>query len=348
VAIIKDTALFKLIRDYFKVYLPNQRSLSAHTIRSYRTAMDSFLDFVKAANNVPLHQVTFKMLNSQTLSDYLDGIERNGCAVSTRNLRLSCVRAFFSYAADMDCTTTIYKSEVLKVPIKKSKDKSFVKHMSENAVKVLLEQPNPATKKGLRNQFIMLLMYDTAARVGEITQIRICDLRLGETPTIMLHGKGNKIRTVPLMKQAVVHFKNYLTVYHPGESEYSQEYLFYTTTHGQKVPMNESTIRKMIAAFGIRAKECCHEVPDSVHPHLLRHSRAMHLYQHGMDLTLVSQWLGHAQFETSLIYAYADTEKKRKAIEKATVARSPLRSQMNSDRYVVDDEEMLKQLYGLR
>lgn len=81
---------------------------------------------------------------------------------------------------------------------------------------------------------------------------------------------------------------------------------------------------------------------------MFRHSRAMHLYQHGMDLTLISQWLGHAQLETTLIYAHADTEQKRKAIEQATPADSPLKAHLNAEKYQVTDDEMLERLYGLK
>ena len=79
----------------------------------------------------------------------------------------------------------------------------------------------------------------------------------------------------------------------------------------------------------------------------IRHSRAMHLYQHGMDLSLLQQWLGHAQIETTYIYAYADTEHKRKAIEKSTAVNNPLRSKNSAKRFTVNDEQTLKKLYGL-
>ena len=87
-------------------------------------------------------------------------------------------------------------------------------------------------------------------------------------------------------------------------------------------------------------------MPDNLHPHHFRHSRAMYLYQHGMDLALVSQWLGHANLETTLIYAHADTEMKRKAIEKASTGICEIDIGVN-DSNVLDDD-VLKRLYGLR
>jgi hypothetical protein len=74
----------------------------------------------------------------------------------------------------------------------------------------------------------------------------------------------------------------------------------------------------------------------------------MHLYRRGMDLTLVSQWLGHARLVTTLVYAHADTEQKRRAIEEATSPDSPLKEKLNAARFTIDDEDVLKRLYGLR
>jgi site-specific recombinase XerD len=220
--------------------------------------------------------------------------------------------------------------------------------MSEQAVKVLLEQPSPLTKKGLRDRFIILLMDDTAARLQELIDIRLCDIKLGKTPVIILNGKGSKTRSVPLMKKTVEQYKNYIRAFHPDEGLYSDQPLFYTMRYQMKTPLGSSTVRKLIISYGAAARQCSAEVPAHVHPHMLRHSRAMHLYQHGMDLTLVSQWLGHVRLETTLIYAHADTEHKRKAIAAATPANSPLRGRLNAKRFTVSDENTLKQLYGLK
>ena len=89
----------------------------------------------------------------------------------------------------------------------------------------------------------------------------------------------------------------------------------------------------------------CHEIPENVHPHLFRHSRAMHLYQGGMDLTMVSQWLGHANLQTTLIIAHTDMEQKRMAIELAEYSGSPTKKNPSTGRHTVSDEETLKKLY---
>jgi len=343
-----DTVLFGLVHDFFKVYMPNQKRSSPHTIRAYQTALESLFDFIKEKKKIGLSEITFEIIDSKLLAAFLDSLEESGCSISTRNHRLNCIRSFYAYAAGMNSTAVVHRAEILKVPRKKTDKPDIVDYMSEAAVKSLLEQPDILTKKGIRDRFLMLLMYDTAARIQEILNICFCDIRLGKTPTIILHGKGSKIRTVPLMRQTVEHFENYIKIFHSEECEYSQQPLFYGDRHGEKSILDASTVRKMIAAYGEAAREKCDDVPQKVHPHLFRHSRAMHLYQHGMDLTLISQWLGHAQLDTTLIYAHADTEHKRRAIELATDKNSPLKDKLNSERYTVSDDDVLKKLYGLK
>jgi len=306
-----DTTLFGLFHDYFKIYLPKQRRCSEHTFRSYRSTVDSFIDFVKDEHGINLTGVTFKMLNSDMLSKFLDKIEDSGCGISTRNHRLNCIRAFFTYAAKSDPTTIIYKADIYKVPLKKPSEPIVVKHMSEKAITALLDEPDPFTKKGMRDRFIMLLMYDTAARVQELIDFRLCDIKLGKTPVIAVQkGKGDKFREIPLMKKTVEHLQNYIQAYHPDADLYSEVPLFYTGRKGIQNPADSSTIRKLIISYAKSAREHCKEVPEHVTPHMIRHSRAMHLYQRGMDLTLVSQWVGHSRLDTTLVYAYYTTNSK--------------------------------------
>ena len=345
---LADETLYKIIHDYFLLYLPRMRKCSDHTIRSYREVISSLLEFIAKSKNISLSAITFKMITSDMIADFLDSLENQGVCISTRNQRLQAIRSFFGYAVMVDPALMIYRNEIYKVPVKKNTNKETIEYLSEKAVRVLLEQPDRTTEKGMRDIFILLLMYDSAARVQELVDIKICDLVNGKTPLVILHGKGSKVRTVPLMESTMVYFEKYFKIYHPGETYCSNQYLFYSVRNGEKNPLDTSTIRKMISKYGRTARELCSSIPENVHPHLLRHSRAMHLYQHGMELSLISQWLGHSQYETTLIYAHADTEQKRKAIEQATSKNNVLKKSDTSKRYVISDDEMLKRLYGLK
>ena len=112
--------------------------------------------------------------------------------------------------------------------------------------------------------------------------------------------------------------------------------------------MSVANAERLIKQYGKSARENCDDIPENVHPHLFRHSRAMHLYRHGMDLTLIAQWLGHADVNTTLVYAYADTEMKRNAISKATGMQGKIFDVCSADKFVIDDEDIVKRLYGLR
>ena len=345
---IVDELLFRLIHDYLVIYLPSQRNSSSNTIRAYKTSLEMLLDYIKGKNKIPLCKVSFGMLNEKSITSFLDSLEiERGCGISTRNHRLKCIKAFFKYAAMMEPTTVIHRAELLKVPIKKGAEPSIIKYMSEAAVKILLAEPDTTTKLGLRNRFFMIMSYDTAARIQELIDLRLRDIRLGKTPTIILTGKGSKTRTVPLMQPTVLHLNNYLDAFHSGESLLSDKPLFYTIRNSKPQKLSSDGIRKWMKHYGLSARMKCPEIPENVHPHLWRHSRSMHLYQNGMDLTLVSQWLGHAGLESTMIYAHANTEQKRQAIEKATSKGNPLQTTSISN-FDISDDEVLKRLYGLK
>lgn len=345
---IADKLLFELIRDFFVVYLPKQRCCSEHTIRAYRIALNQLLDFVKQRNSIALYEVTFAMLAKEVVLEYLDWLETDkNCCIQTRNLRLAAIRAFFTYAASMDATVCPYLYDLKKIPKKKYKQQ-VVGYMSEAAVSALLRQPDTSTKKGLRDQFLMILLYDTAARIQEMVDLRLCDFRLGKTPVVTLHGKGSKIRIVPIMEKTVQHLERYLDVFHCGEAQHSEQYLFYSQRNGLKCRMTTENARKIMKSYVPEAKQSCPDVPEHLHPHLWRHSRAMHLYQHGMDLSLISQWLGHTRMETTLIYAHADTEQKRRAIEKAMSTQQPFDVSTDNLPNWRNDEDLIARLYGLK
>jgi len=345
---IADPLLFGLVHDFLKVYLPKQKCASPHTIKAYRTTLDMLLDFAGQQKNVALAEITFEILDSAMVNAFLAHLESvRHCSIATQNNRLACVRAFFKYAAMMEPAAVIHQREIQKVTPKRVATQP-PRFMSEAAVKALLAQPDTGTKLGVRDQFFMILIYDTAARVQEMLYLRMKDFRLGKTPTVTLMGKGPKIRTVPITQKTAEHFRNYVRAFHSAPGCKPDDPLFYTVQYGEKRPMSDDNVRKFMKAYGDKARAACPEVPEHIHPHLWRHSRAMHLYQHGMDLTLVSQWLGHVQLETTLIYAHADTEHKRRAIEKAMCARDADLDRTAFARYQLTDDETIKQLYGLK
>jgi len=340
--------LFSLVRDYLTHYLPLERKCSTNTVRAYQKSLELLFDYVKVQKNVPLAKVTFEMIDRNMLSAFLDYLENERhCSPATRNHRLHSIRAFYAYAAENNITAIVSYDEILKVDAAKVSEK-LVEHMSEDAVKSIIAQADTSTNKGLRDMFLMLFLYKTGARIQETLDVRLRDIQFGKTPSVTLHGKGAKVRSVPLRENTAQHLKEYIKLFHANEGIYSDNYLFYTIRSGLRKRMTEDNVRDFVHKYGVMARGICAEVPENVHPHLFRHSCAMSLYRSGIHLTLISQWLGHANFETTLVYAHADTEIKRKAIEKAVPVDTPFAEYVNAERYKVDDEAILKELCGLR
>ena len=340
--------LFSAIHDFLLITLPKERKCSENTIRSYKKSLELLLDFVKQKTGKPFIKLTFDDIDRNILAAFLDYLEtERNCSVSTRNQRLHCIRSFYRYAAQEDISNVCHFNEIDKV--KKAKQcRTLVEHMSETAVQAILAQPDTTTHIGKRDAFMMLLLYRTGIRVQELVDIRLSDIRLGNNPALTVCGKGSKIRSVPLRANTVKHLRHYMDIFHPKGSMYSDDYLFFTVRGGDRKRMTEDNVRSLVRKYGISARENCLEVPENVHPHLFRHSLAMSLYQNGVDLSLISQWLGHSCVETTLIYAHADTDIKRQAIEKAIPEDSELKRFLNAERYSISDEELLKQLCGLK
>ncbi len=341
-------SLFSAIHDFLLIALPKERKCSKNTIRSYKKSLELLLDFAKKTTGKTFASLTFEDIDRNVLTAFLDYLENErNCSVSTRNQRLHCIRSFFKYAAQEDISNVCHFNEINKV--KKAKHhQPLVEHMSETAVQAILAQPDTTTRIGKRDAFMMLFLYRTGIRVQELVDIRLKDIRLGTNSALTVCGKGTKIRTVPLRADTVKHLRHYMEFFHPEGSMYNDNYLFFTVRGGRRQRMTEDNVRSLVKKYGALARKDCLEVPENVHPHLFRHSLAMSLYQNGVDLSLVSQWLGHSSVRTTLIYAHADTEIKRQAIEKAVPENSELKIFLNAERYTISDEELLKQLCGLK
>jgi len=341
-----NVLFFQLIRDFLTIYLPKQKSASAHTIKSYKIVLNLFIDYTKEALSCPITEIQFEVITRSHIEGFLEWLENHrGCSISTRNQRLASLRSFYSYAAGRDITLVSYFQEIEKIPLKQLEKSREIKHFSEEVLKVILGIPNQQNKREFRNLFFMILLYDTGARNQELLHIRLKDMNIkAKEPYVILFGKGRKTRLVPLMAKTVEHYEKYLRIYHSDSID--DDFLFYTLRKGNKGSMSPDNTEKFIKRYGQLAQETNHHVPENLHPHMFRHSRSIHLYRNGMSLPLLSEWLGHSQLESTLVYAYADTKMKQEAIAKATSALNPIKTAQVSVNWQ-EDEETIKKLYGL-
>ena len=343
----KSAHFFKLVRDFLTVYLPDQKAVSPNTVKSYRESLNQLFNYICDTTGISLGKLSFRNTTRETIEAFLDYLEKDRhCSVSTRNHRLACIRSFAKYAGARDVGVQSFVNDLCSIPLKKEAKRADIPFFSEAALKEILGQPDVRKKKDLRNLFFMILLYDTGARNQEMLDLRLSSLHFeGKSPYVVITGKGNKTRLVPVMQKTVDHFIKYAAIFHPDSG--SDDYLFYTVRHGKRFAMSPDNTEKFIRKYGVAAHAINSEAPEMLHPHQFRHSRSMHLYRNGMPLVLLAEWLGHAQISTTLIYANADTEMKRKAIEKATSMLNPLLSDETTSLEWEDDEEMIRRLYGL-
>lgn len=336
---------FDAVRRFLLDYLPKQRCLSENTIISYKQTLNLFVTYMRDEKGITTVELNFSRINRDTILGFLTWLENvRKCSVSTRNQRLMVLRSFLEFAGQIDCTQSALYLSACNIPSKEA-HRRVVEFLTESALTALFQQPDPSKPKDLRNLVFMILMYDTAARCSELLNMKVCDLRLdAKHPIAYLHGKGRKTRTVPLLGKTVRNCKQYLRKFHPTADWHGEAPLFYTVIHGTQQKMSPDTVASFFTKYGSMAKGVCPEFPEHIHPHMIRHTRAMHLYQSGMPMVLLSQYLGHTQVETTMIYAHADTEMKRAAIQKADAIRKtrPVPTEIWAD-----NEEMILKLSGL-
>lgn len=307
----------KHLKPYFTVYLPKQKGCSEHTIQSIHNTWNLFLRHLATEQKINITKLAFSDINPSTVLGFLDHMEtEKNWKPATRNQRLSCIRSFFKYSAAMEPVLYPCFAALEEIPLKKGADKSYViEFMSPEAMKTLLEAPDTCTRLGVRDQFFMSLMYDSAARDCEMLGLKLEDYH-EDNNSVYLWGKGAKARLVPVSKETTALFINYRGIFHDSSS--AQDPLFYTIHRKAKTQMSDDNVARILKKHSESARKCNPDVPEKVHPHMFRKSRAMHLYRAGMPLALLAEFLGHEDPETTRIYAYADTEMKREAISKAT------------------------------
>ena len=340
---IKDSGFWETMASFLDVYLVKNRSCSPNTVKSYTESLNLFLTFLAEVMNIPRQKVTWDCFRRQTVLSFLDWLETTrGCSGPTQAQRLAAIRTFVRYGAVIDLRVMAIQADVEKIEFKKPPGK-LVEYLSKDELAVFLAQPDCTKLTGKRNMVFLTLMYDSAARCQEMLDLRIQNLKLnGDTPAVYLTGKGRKTRGIPLMPKTADHLRSYLSRFHPAKTRKADDYVFYTH-HLPQSRMSEDNVAVFVRKYGQMAKKVCPSFPERMHPHMIRHTRAMHLYQEGIPLATIADWLGHEQVETSRIYAFADTEMKREATRKVNTAFSDASTDAIWD---TEDADMMRKLRG--
>jgi len=313
-----DDRFFKYVRNFLMVYLPKSKCYSENTVKAYRDTINLLRLYIEEKEHLSFTKITFDILNHVLISEFLDWLQcYRKCSISTRNHRLAALKSLFKYAAQEDPSLMMTYMELSKIPLKRTPVPT-IPYMSEKALSALLQKPSDNTTRGIRDKFFMIFIYDTGARIQEILDLRLKDLHLNDSvPCVYLTGKGQKTRAVPLLKKTVKHLELYMKHFHPIETHINEDFLFFTVIKGNIGKMSPDNVASFLKRYGASARLDCAEVPEKIFPHLFRHTRAMHLYQMGMPLSYIKDFLGHTSVNTTNIYASADVSMLKAALEKA-------------------------------
>lgn len=313
-----STDLARYLTGFFTEYLSGIRNLSKNTIRAYRDTFRLLLVFYREAYAIPPEKLVIKKMSDKTIIQYLDWLQKERkCTNSTRNQRLAAIHTFFRYLQLQNPENLLLCQKILLIPFKKVQ-KTIIQHLTTEQTKRLLEQPNVRKRGGRRDMVLLSVLYDTGARVQEICDLRVRDVRLESPALVTLTGKGCKSRQVPLLGNTVNLLRNYMEehgLHRNGKQDMS---LFYNQRYAA---LTRGGITHILQKYANKIE--CPDIPLRITPHILRHSKAVHLLQAGINIILIRDILGHVSVQTTEMYARVDMETKRKALENSYSNMTP-------------------------
>ncbi|MBN8852664.1 MAG: integrase [Sphingobacteriales bacterium 50-39] len=311
---MKPTDFSKYLTDYLTRYLPHERGASANTICSYRDTFIAYLTYMES-NGIKAEKLSMVDITKTCTVSFLDWLEKERkCSVSTRNLRLAAIHSFFKYVQYQNPDNIYEYQKIMSIGNKKA-PKPAMNYLTVEGIRLLLQQPDITKARGRRNLALLSFMYDTGARVSEIINISPQCVRLNKPYTIIITGKGNKARVVPVLEEQLTILRTYMTENGLLLPENMQHPLF-SNCWGEK--LTRAGILNILGTYVKMARTADPTlIPENISCHSLRHSRAMHLLQAGVNLVYIRDILGHENIQTTEIYARADSKLKREAIEKA-------------------------------
>ena len=307
----RPNALARILVKYFQEYLPTLRGMSQHTIRSYRDALLLYLRFVSNRTHHRPEELDLKDFTFDHVSAFLADLERTRrSSISTRNARLAALHTFARFTASEAPEHLAELQRLIAIPFKRGARRAPVDFLDQSEVTALLTAPKHMTPADERDLTLFALMLNTGARVQEVLDLRIQDVRIEPPYQVRLRGKGGKIRMCPIWSHTARRVRQLL-----GHSPWPIEpdRALFLNLRGEK-----------LTRFGVyqllkkRIGQCTDRVASlrgrRIHPHTLRHTTAVHLLKAGVDFATISQWLGHASLNTTMTYARADLDLKRQAL----------------------------------
>ncbi len=298
----------QLVQDFFEKHLTIERNASLNTVLSYRDALKLFLRHAVQRFECAVDQLDHAILDVDVVRSFLRWLEKEReCGPRTRNHRLAVLKAFARYVASVAPEHLERCRRIRELPPARI-EQPEIEYLVDDEI---LELVKAAT--GRRDRALLLLMYNTGARVQEIVDLDVCDIRLNPVPIVTLQGKGRKQRTCPLWGRTVGVLEAWLA--ERGDADGP----LFPNTRGRRLSRSGVAyiLRKLVALAGVSPRHA-----TRVTPHVIRHTTAMHLLHAGTDITTLAAWLGHSHTDTTEGYVEIDLRMKQKALA-ATAAALP-------------------------
>jgi len=330
-----STDFAKYVSRFFTEHLAAEKNVSRNTVASYRDAMTQFIRYMEETG-VDLDDLQMKHLTPENVKGYLKWVLDKGCSPSTRNSRLAAIHSFVRFVQYEDIGNLDRWQRILSIENMRS-EKKPLNYLTPEGVKLLLAQVDTTTKAGRRHLALLSLMYDTGARVQEMIDLNVESVRIDSEPfVITLFGKGRKSRTVPMLENQVKILRMYMEENGLNDSNRFGTPLFFNSRHERLTRKGVTYILQTYADMA--RKESPEIIPERLSCHSLRHSKAMHLLQAGVNLIYIRDMLGHVSIQTTEVYARADSKSKREALEKAYRNLNP---DVDTDREWEKDRNLL-------
>lgn len=299
-----------LLQGFFVEHLLAHKHVSPQTVASYRDTFRLLLQFVHREQRIEPAVMSVKVLDAPVILAFLDNLEQERrCSARSRNVRLAAIRSFFRWVALRDPENVGLATRVLAIPTKRT-DRELVSALSREEIDALLAAPDLSVWSGRRDQALLLTLYNTGARVSEITALRQEQFQFSASSFVQLTGKGRKERTIPLWTNTVSVLKAWFR-----EAGSTPTAIAFPSARGKRLTRNG--VDYILKQAVERTKSQCPSLAHKrVSPHVIRHCTGMHLLQSGVDISVIALWLGHESIETTHIYVEADLATKERALQK--------------------------------
>lgn len=309
----QPTDLGRDLVRFFEDFLPAQRGVSPHTLRSYRDALLLLLQFAARDSKRPIERLAIADLTPERITRFLSFLEserKNG--IATRNARLGAIHVFARFMASHHPEQLGTLQRIIGLPFKRGAQEAPIEYLERAEIEALLASIDRTTPAGRRDYALFALMFNTGARVQEALDLRRRDVRLDAPCQVRLHGKGSKVRLCPIWPATARLLRDLMQELRPVDADPADAFLF-TNAHGRQ--MTRFGVRYLLRKYVAAASRSVTTLREKrIHPHSVRHSTAVALLKAGVDFATISQWLGHASLNTTMRYARADLDLKRQAL----------------------------------